>query len=113
MVDSISNAKRLREIGANPSRNQAPAASPAGAPSGLTEDPRIAALEATMQQLLQKGLPRNSKLKIRRDDTTGAFVYTLVDVVSGEIIKEWPGEELLRLRDYLRDMEGILIDKDV
>lgn len=117
MVDPISNTPNLREIGAVQNRPQASPAPPApGAvnpQSNLAPDQRVEEMQAAMEKLIRKGLPSNSKLQIEQDKETGTFIYRSVDPETGEVIKQWPPEQLIKLREYLREMEGMLIDKKV
>ena len=115
MVDPISNAPNPREVGANPTRPQAsPAAVGAVNPAtNLSPEQRVEVLQATVEKLIKKSLPGNSKLQIERDKTTGTFIYRSIDADTGQVIKQWPSEQLLALREYLTQMEGMLVDKKV
>ncbi len=44
-------------------------------------------------------------MTISRDKNTRAFVYRSVDVESGDVIWQYPAEEMLRRSEYLRQME--------
>jgi|SRR5215470_11981071 len=115
MVDPISNAANPREIGMGQSRQQPSPASPA-APDPATDlprDQRIEVLQAAIEKLIRKSLPANSKLQIEQDKETGTFIYRTVDSETGEIIRQWPPEQLLKLRESLAEMEGMLVDKHV
>jgi uncharacterized FlaG/YvyC family protein len=117
MVDPISNTPNLREIGAVSNRPQGSPAPPApGAvnpETNLPPDQRIVELQAAMDKLIRKGMPSNSKLQIDQDKETGTFIYRSVNPDTGEVIQQWPPEQLLKLRDYLHEMEGMLVDKKV
>jgi uncharacterized FlaG/YvyC family protein len=52
-------------------------------------------------------------LQIEQDKSTGTFIYRTVDPETGEITSQWPPEKLLELRNYLKEMEGVLVDKTV
>jgi len=110
MVDAISSAPR--EIGTAQSRPQDSPVSPA-APNPATNlptDQRLVALQAVVEKLIKKSLPSNSRLLITQDEETGAFIYRSVDPETGEVITQWPAEQLIKLRQYLSEMEGMLID---
>ena len=66
-----------------------------------------------MAKLIKKSLPPNSKLQITQDESTGTYVYRSIDRDTGEVLKQWPSEQLLALREYLKEMEGMLLDKQV
>ena len=114
MVDPISNTPNLREIGAVSNRPQASPAPPApGAinpQTNLSPDQRIEELQSAMEKLIRKSMPSNSKLQIDQDKETGTFIYRSVNPDTGEVIKQWPPEQVIKLREYLREMEGMLVD---
>jgi len=115
MVDPISNASTSREIGLNQSRQQPSPASPAtpNPATQLSRAQRVEVLEAAVEKLIRRSLPSNSRLQIEQDKETGTFIYRSVDPETGEVIRQWPPEELLKLREHLSDMEGMLFDKEV
>lgn len=115
MVDPISNAANSREIGSGQSRQQSSSASPAlpNPQTQLTRVQRVEVLEAAVEKLIRRSLPSNSKLQIEQDKETGTFIYRSVDPETGEVLRQWPSEQLLKLREHLSEMEGMLFDKEV
>jgi flagellar protein FlaG len=115
MVDPISNAPVSRESGLSQSRPQASPSVP-GTPdpaTGLAPDQRIATLQAAVQKLIENNLPIPSKLQIDQDKETGTFIYRSIDPETGEVLGQWPSEQMIKLHDYLAQMEGMLVDKEV
>ncbi len=115
MADPISNISNPRELGVNLIRPQTPAAAP-GKPdleTNLQPDQRVEVLQGAVEKLIKKSLPTNSKLQIEQDKETGTFIYRSVDPNTGEVIQQWPSEKLLELRSFLKEMEGVLVDKQV
>jgi flagellar protein FlaG len=49
------------------------------------------------------------RLVIDEDPNSGAFVYKTVDRTTGQVVHQWPREEILRLREDPRYMAGDLI----
>ncbi len=115
MVDPISNASNPREIGAVLSRQQTSPASPAlpNLATNLMRGQRVEILEAAVEKLIRRSLPSNSKLQIEQDRDTGTFIYRSVDPETGEILRQWPPEQLLKMREHLSDLEGMLFDKEI
>jgi flagellar protein FlaG len=115
MVDPISNAPNPREIGPGQSRQQASPAAPAlpNPQTQLTRAQRVEVLEAAVEKLIRRSLPTNSKLQIEHDEDTGTFIYRSVDPETGEVLRQWPSEQLLKLREHLSEMEGMLFDKEI
>lgn len=54
----------------------------------------------------------NTKLSIDVDES-GLFVYKSVDKSSGEVISQFPAEQILALLAYYREAEGIVVDESV
>ncbi len=115
MVDPISNAANPREIGLGQNRPQPSRASPAATnpATDLARDQRVQVLQSAIEKLIRKSLPSNSKLQIEQDKVTGTFIYRSIDTETGEIIRQWPPEQLLKLHEYLAQMEGMLVDKKI
>lgn len=55
----------------------------------------------------------DAKLEVVDDADAGLFVYRTVDRRTGEVLRQWPIEEVLRLRSYLRELEGLIVDQRV
>ena len=115
MVDPISNAASPREIGQNqPKLTAAPSAPPAPPPdTNLQPDQRVEVMQAAVEKLIKKSLPTNSRLQIVQDKDTGEYIYRSIDPSTGEVIRQWPPEQLLALREDLKTMEGLLVNKHV
>jgi uncharacterized FlaG/YvyC family protein len=113
MVGQISDAKIVRDIGTAQTRPQTSPASPATPDpvTNLAQDKRLVKLQEAMSKLIRQSLPADSKLQIEQDEETGTFIYRSVDPETGEVLRQWPSEDILKLRASLRDMEGILVDK--
>jgi flagellar protein FlaG len=115
MVDPISNAPNPREIGQTQARAQPSPTSPA-APDPATDlspDQRVLVLQAVIEKLIKKSLPSNTKLRIEQDKKTGSYIYRAVDPETGEVISQYPSEEVVKLRDYLTEMAGLLVDQKI
>ncbi len=115
MVDPISNAANPREIGQSQGRPQPSPTSPAAPdPStSLGPDQRVLLLQEVLEKLIKKSLPSNAKLRIERDKETGTYVYRAVDSETGEVISQYPPEQMMKLREYLAEMAGMLVDTKI
>jgi uncharacterized FlaG/YvyC family protein len=115
IIDPISNAASPRDVSAVQNRVQSSPPIP-GSPdpaTNLAPDQRVEVLQGAVEKLIKKSLPPNSKLQIVQDKSSGTFIYRSINPETGETISQWPPEKLLALRDYLREMEGMLVDKQV
>jgi flagellar protein FlaG len=111
MVDPISNAIISRESGTVLGRPQASPSVPAAADPD--SDQRVTALQSAMQKLIEDNLPVQSKLQIDQDKETGTFIYRSVDPETGEVLGQWPSEQMVKLAEHMAQMEGMLFDKEV
>jgi len=53
----------------------------------------------------------NSRLKILQDDTSGDYIYLMVDQDTGETVRRWPPEKHADLMEYLRTRTAGLLDQ--
>jgi flagellar protein FlaG len=108
MIDPIANP---RETSSQSRQPVVPVVPSTPTPdTNLAPDQRVEVVQAALERLIKKGLPANSKLQIEKDKELGTFIYRSIDPESGEVIKQWPAEQLLALREYLKEMEGLLVD---
>ncbi|MCK5041042.1 MAG: flagellar protein FlaG [Sphingomonadales bacterium] len=63
-----------------------------------------------VQSFLPDSFNNNTKLSINRDDTTGVFVYRSVDRESGEVVRQFPPEDILNYIVSVRKAEGLIVD---
>jgi flagellar protein FlaG len=52
----------------------------------------------------------NTHLVIEKDNVTGGFVYKSIDRKTGDIIKQYPREEVLKAIAIASDAEGLIVD---
>ena len=64
---------------------------------------------------LAKGVSSPSgRLSIDEDRDSGDFVYRVVDASTGEVLNQWPREELLKHARIARaQYEGLVVDEEV
>ena len=55
----------------------------------------------------------NDHLQFSVDDSTKSIVIKLIDGDTGQVLRQIPPEEILRLRAYYRDHEGLLVNTAV
>ncbi|GAA67076.1 flagellar protein FlaG [Pseudoalteromonas sp. BSi20429] len=70
-------------------------------------------LEQMAQQLQDFMGEMNRSLQFRVDEDSGRDVIKVLDKNSGEVIKQYPSEEVLSLVSKLSESAGILIDQTV
>jgi flagellar protein FlaG len=86
---------------------------------------RISSLSTSLNQSSQQGQPVSAeprdtpspaqntaedyRLVIERDEGTGSYIYKTLDRSTGEVINQFPREEVLRLRDHPAYFAGQVI----
>ncbi|URQ91349.1 flagellar protein FlaG [Pseudoalteromonas sp. SCSIO 43101] len=70
-------------------------------------------LEKVAQQLQEFMGEMNRSLQFQVDENSGRDVIKILDKTSGELIKQYPSEEVLSLVSKLSESAGILIDQTV
>lgn len=77
----------------------------------LSGQARMKAIEAELNRRIERLFSPNLKLRIEADKGTNYFVYKSIDRETGEIAKQWPAEEILRMMAFFNELDGVLIDK--
>ena len=92
-----------RAAGIDPAqRNEALAAarqraSQAALQSADAGEARKADQREMVRGILERAVGANTRLSITRGESVGAYVYRAIDVESGEVVREWPPEQLNQL----------------
>ena len=55
---------------------------------------------------------RQTHLKFETDENTGIRVIKIIDAESGEVVRQIPPEELVKITKTLRDLKGLFISKE-
>lgn len=86
----------------------------------VSKDSGLSATLERVAQILDDFVPGvgngedvTTSLKISQDDDTGRFVYKSVDVKTGEVVRQFPPEEILNFISRFRDAAGLIIDGEV
>lgn len=69
-------------------------------------------LEASIDKLAANAFA-DSRLAIEKNEAAGVFVYSLIDSRNGSVVRQWPSEDFLALREYLRSRQGGLVDERI
>lgn len=68
-------------------------------------------LESVTKQIDSFLRSQNHNLNFRVDRDSGKMVVTITDGVTGEVIRQVPGEEALKMAKRIEDMTGLLDEK--
>lgn len=59
------------------------------------------------------GQHADARLLIEQDEVAGSFVYKIVDADSGEVIRQFPQDQLLEVMEFFKQHTGVVIDRRV
>jgi flagellar protein FlaG len=76
--------------------------------SGLLADRKDLDSALTSLQSQMKALNRDLNFSV--DDSTGDVVVKVIDVESGNVIRQLPSEEALRLSERLEDLRSLMLN---
>lgn len=65
-----------------------------------------------LDRYVPKEIP-SSRLQIEHDDASGLFIYRSVDQRSGEVLKQYPTEEMVKFISFYREREGLVVDDNI
>ncbi len=60
-----------------------------------------------------EALKLDVRLSIDHNATINSFVYRFVDESTGEQVRQWPREDMIKLAEYFQQLDGSLLDKKV
>ncbi len=80
-------------------------------PDSIPDD-AVQAAEEVLNRAFEKRFPSNQRLSLDRDEVTSRVVFKSIDRESGETIKQFPTEEMLRQIARMRDVTGLALKVD-
>jgi flagellar protein FlaG len=83
---------------------------PAAKPAPAVEIPKMESVRRQIDTFLRS---TNLALQFRLDDATGRMVVSVTDAATGEVIRQVPGEEALRMAERIDASIGALLDEKV
>jgi flagellar protein FlaG len=98
-------AEKIRDAKAETTRQSVAAAQEAPPP------PAPHKIESVTRQIDSFLRSQNHQLQFRVDQGSGKMVVTVTDGETGEVIRQVPGEEALKMAQRIEDMTGLLDEK--
>ncbi|MBK5911053.1 hypothetical protein CCR85_06055 [Rhodothalassium salexigens] len=74
-------------------------------------DDRLAEAEAMIAEMTV-GLRGEGRFEVVVDEESKRFIYRAVDEQTGEVIRQFPPEAILKAVRAIREFEGLLVDQD-
>jgi flagellar protein FlaG len=65
---------------------------------------------AVVKQINER-LSDDLSLRFRKDEDTGINYFQIIEKETGDVIRQYPPDEMLKLVENLRDMQGLLVSK--
>jgi flagellar protein FlaG len=84
---------------------------PSGGKGGKHQPAEIPKIESVTRQIDSFLRSINRSLDFRLDDATGQMVVTLRDAATGEVIRQIPGEEALRIAQRIENGLSLMLDE--
>jgi hypothetical protein len=101
MTDAV-QLPRISPVKPRPVRRRAvAAATPAAAGSDQSQSDALPPVDPV------SAVEPKTSLSITRDDAANALVFRSIDRDSGDVISQYPAEQVLRLVHRLRELEGL------
>jgi flagellar protein FlaG len=100
------------ESGAQIGKRSEPGAAQKAAEKEREKEAAPVTLE-TVAQALERYVPQdlpNTQLKIDHDKKADLYVYKAVDRDSGEVVRQYPADDILRFIAFYREREGLVVD---
>jgi len=104
-------ADRLNRKGVGPRQDGKQPATTAASPAPARAD--VKDVKQAVQDLNEGLRSMNNHLQFSIDDKTDSVVVKLIDGDTGEVLRQMPPEELLRLRAYYKEQQGLLVNTAV
>jgi flagellar protein FlaG len=76
-------------------------------------DQRVGKLEQLQKVVDEAFADTNAKLSISYDEPSGRFIYKELDPETGEVVREYPPQEVLERIARIRQMTGVSLDRDL
>jgi flagellar protein FlaG len=83
---------------------------PAPRPAHPVEIPKMESVRQQIDTFLRS---TNLALQFRVDDASGRMVVSITDAATGEVIRQVPGEEALRMAERIDATIGAMLDENV
>jgi len=55
----------------------------------------------------------NARLSIEHDDVVGSYIYKIIDSDSGEVMRQFPHEQVLEVMRFFGQKTGVVFDRRV
>ncbi|MSP41847.1 MAG: hypothetical protein EXR08_00535 [Alphaproteobacteria bacterium] len=69
--------------------------------------------ESSSQKGAENPLDKSTRLSIQRDDATGRYVFRSIDPQTGDVLMQYPTEEMLSQIARVREITGLTVDEGV
>ena len=85
-------------------------ANPGPLPGGTTAETLTEKIERTVAALSEMLKQTNVSLQYRVDDATGDMVISVINRDTGDVLRQLPPDQILKMRQQLQELMGVLFD---
>lgn len=82
-------------------------------PEERPDDRRVGKIEQLREAAEDVASRDSVRLSISYDKPTGRFIYRGLDPDTGEVVRQYPADELLERAARLREIQGVAVDRDL
>ncbi len=109
MVEIVAHATTVSENDTVLKRHQD--SSPASSASATTSHAHSQQQTTTPDAVAPPGMASDVRLEISQNKSINSFVYKLIDKKSGEVVRQWPTEQMVKMREYIAEQQIQLVDE--
>lgn len=96
-----------------PAQDSVRTSSSTGADARMALEQRVQKLEETLKeqasQLSKQISGGAQRVEVERDDRSGRFVMTVIDSESGQVLRQFPPESVMKVNERLDELSGMLL----
>ena len=96
-----------------PAQDSVRTSSSTGADARMDLEQRVQKLEETLKeqasQLSKQISGGAQRVEVERDDRSGRFVMTVIDSESGQVLRQFPPESVMKVNERLDQLSGMLL----
>ncbi len=85
--------------------------SSASSASPAVKQPSNSSETATQDAVLPAQMSSDVRLEITQNKAIDTFIYKLINKTTGEVVRQWPTEEMVKMREYFAEQQIQLVDQ--
>jgi flagellar protein FlaG len=107
---AAAQAQSTKALGSGGIKRERPAES---AKASQAEEKELKEIQDFIDSVQPDFQKNNHSLRFKTDEETGIQFFQIVNKQSGDVVKQFPPEEMIQLADNLHNLSGIIFNQDV